>query len=105
MVHAAISEESPEKTILNEDGEYIVTFDPIDGSSVIDSNFAVGSVYGIWKCKDLLAKNGREMVGACLSAYGTRTTIMCYNAQIKQVEELTLIKIGQKEKWIVTNKD
>jgi sedoheptulose-bisphosphatase len=89
--------------VLNEDGKYVVTFDPIDGSSVIDSNFAVGSVFGIWGCTDLIGKKGREMVGACISCYGTRTSVMCYNVAYGHVEELTLIKIGKKEKWIVTN--
>jgi fructose-1,6-bisphosphatase len=26
-----------------------VTFDPLDGSSIIDTNGAVGSIFGIWK--------------------------------------------------------
>lgn len=92
-----------QKTILNENGEYLVTFDPIDGSSVIDSNFAVGSVFGIWGTTDIIGKTGREMVGACLACYGTRTTAIIYNFQTKHLEELSLIKIGKKEKWIITN--
>ena len=28
--------------------EYIVTFDPLDGSSIIGTNFSVGSIFGIW---------------------------------------------------------
>jgi fructose-1,6-bisphosphatase I len=56
VVHAAISEETPEKTVLNDDGSYIVTFDPIDGSSVIDSNFSIGSVFGIWNTTDVIGK-------------------------------------------------
>ena len=43
------------------------------------------------------------MIGAALSCYGTRTTIMTYNMQYGHVEELTLVKIGTKEKWLVTN--
>jgi len=88
---------------LNENGEYTVTFDPIDGSSVIDSNFSVGSVFGIWKTKDVIGSTGRDLVGAAIACYGTRTTIVLYNAQVNNVEELTLMKIGNKEKWIVTN--
>jgi len=41
-------------------------------------------------------------VGAALACYGTRTTICIYNAQNDKVEELTLMKIGKKEKWIVS---
>lgn len=38
---------------MNTDAEHIVTFDPIDGNRVIDSNLAVSSVFGIWKTKDI----------------------------------------------------
>lgn len=48
VVAACASEEVPEKTVLNENGSYFVTFDPIDGSSVIECNFSVGAIYGIW---------------------------------------------------------
>lgn len=47
-VYAAASEETPSLNILNEKGKYFVTFDPIDGSSVIDCNFSVASIFGIW---------------------------------------------------------
>jgi fructose-1,6-bisphosphatase len=103
VVFAAASEESPSVNLLSDNGDYFVTFDPIDGSSVIDCNFSVGSIYGIWKTTDLEGKTGRELVGAALAIYGTRTTINIYNAQNDKVEELTLMKIGTREKWIVSN--
>jgi fructose-1,6-bisphosphatase len=90
---------------LNSDGNYTVTFDPIDGSSVIDSNFSVASVFAIWAAKDINGLTGRELVGAALSVYGSRTTIVLYNAQSKKVEELTLLTMGKHERWIVTNPD
>jgi len=40
---------------------YSVTFDPLDGSSIIDANFAVGSIFSIWpstsKCKLITLSN------------------------------------------------
>merc|ERR1711990_703463 len=48
VVFGAASEEKPNFNQLSENGSYFVTFDPIDGSSVIDCNFTVGSIYGIW---------------------------------------------------------
>jgi sedoheptulose-bisphosphatase len=102
VVFAAASEESPEKNILNENGSYFISFDPIDGSSVIDCNFSVGTIYGIWDTIDIEGKTGRSLVGAALAVYGTRTTICIYNAQNGFVEELTLMKIGNREKWMVT---
>ena len=93
----------PEKTELNKDGQYFVTFDPIDGSSVIECNFSVGSIFGIWATSEVEGKTGRSLVGAALAIYGTRTTCAIFNGQSGHVEELTLMKIGSKEKWIVTN--
>lgn len=40
----------------NDKGVYIVAFDPLDGSSIIESNFSVGSIFGIYNDK-LCAKN------------------------------------------------
>jgi fructose-1,6-bisphosphatase len=88
------------------DGKYTVTFDPIDGSTVMDSNFSVASVFAIWESEGKLdGLTGRAMVGAALAVYGSRTTIILYNTQNKKVEELTLLKMGSKERWIVTSPD
>lgn len=89
--------------MLNETGKFYVTFDPIDGSTVIDCNFSIGSIFGIWMTKDLEGKTGRQLIAAALSVYGTRTTVLYYNIQSKNVEELTLMKIGARERWIVSN--
>ena len=52
VVYAASSEERPYLTKLNEKGKFLVTFDPLDGSSIIDSNLAIGTIAGIWRKKD-----------------------------------------------------
>jgi sedoheptulose-bisphosphatase len=79
-----------------------VTFDPIDGSKVVDSNFSVASIFGVWKTTDINGLTGRDLVGAAVTIYGSRTTIMVYNTQNKKVEELTLLRMGTHERWIVT---
>lgn len=30
-------------------GKYVVCFDPLDGSSNIDANVSIGSIFAIWK--------------------------------------------------------
>ena len=48
-VSTASSEETPTEDALGPPGlGYSVAFDPLDGSSVIDTNFAVGTIWGIW---------------------------------------------------------
>jgi len=75
-----MSEEKPFVNELSPKGEYTVTFDPIDGTSVIDSNFAVASVFAVWRNKDINGKTGRDLVGAAMSIYGSRTTVILYNS-------------------------
>ena len=36
----------------NKHGEYLVTYDPLDGSSNIDINMPTGTIFGIWKCEN-----------------------------------------------------
>lgn len=95
VVYSASSEERPYLTKLNEKGKFVVTFDPLDGSSIIDSNLAIGTIAGIWTkpegTDDLTGLTARSsMVGAALSCYGSRTNIVIYNAKSKTVDELTL---------------
>ena len=43
-VQCASSEETAEENIVHEEGVHTVVFDPLDGSSLIDANLAVGSI-------------------------------------------------------------
>jgi sedoheptulose-bisphosphatase len=111
VVYAASSEERPYLVKLNEGGKFIVTFDPLDGSSIIDSNLAIGTIAGIWRKEDgkddCLGMTAREnMVGGCLSCYGSRTNIVLYNDLTKTVDELTLQKqeVGTEDEWILSKK-
>jgi len=46
------SEEETDAIIVDiENGKYVVAFDPLDGSSNIDVNISIGSIFGIWKKK------------------------------------------------------
>ena len=44
-----ISEESDDICFTSPEGKYIIAFDPLDGSSNINSNISVGTIYGIYK--------------------------------------------------------
>ena len=91
-------------TELNPNGDYIVTYDPIDGSTVIDSNFSIATIFAVWQTKNIIGLTGKDLVGAGLSVYGSRSTTLLYNSQSNKVEELTLLRMGSsRERWIVTN--
>lgn len=67
--------------LLCEGSKYIVTFDPLDGSSIIGTNFTVGTIAAIWKSDNslLIGKSGRDIICSCCCLYGSRTTVIIYN--------------------------
>jgi len=67
-----------------ESGKYIVSFDPLDGSSNIDVNVSIGSIFAIWKrpeakapvsAKDFL-RSGAELEVAGYCIYGSSTQLV-----------------------------
>jgi sedoheptulose-bisphosphatase len=68
----ACSEEVPEPVACDGKG-FSVAFDPLDGSSIVDTNFAVGTIFGVWPGADLKGITGRQQVAAGMGIYGPRT--------------------------------
>lgn len=68
------SEELPDEQKIGE-GEFALAFDPLDGSSLVDVNFSVGTIVGIYKAKSFLGLKGDDQVAALIAVYGPRTTI------------------------------
>jgi len=103
VVYAGLSEERAYVTELCDEGQYIVTFDPLDGSSIIDTNFTVGSIFAIWPKGDLSSMTGRDILGGALACYGPRTNMLMYNVNKKQVDEVTLQKVSETNTaWILS---
>jgi fructose-1,6-bisphosphatase I len=85
---ALISEESETYTDLNNDGKYVIAIDPLDGSSNIDVNVSIGTIFSIYRRKsqvgtpiqdiDILQK-GSEQVAAGYILYGS-STMLVYTA-------------------------
>lgn len=63
VVKLACSEEVPEPVDMGGSG-FSVAFDPLDGSSIVDTNFAVGTIVGIWPGDKLEGITGRDQVRA-----------------------------------------
>src|SRR5688572_2548035 len=85
-VCALVSEESESFVDLNNDGKYVIAIDPLDGSSNIDVNVSIGTIFSIYRRKsqagtpiqpvDILQK-GFEQVAAGYVLYGS-STMMVY---------------------------
>jgi sedoheptulose-bisphosphatase len=74
-VATAASEEASTPAPLGGAG-FSVAFDPLDGSSVLDAGFAVGSIVGVWPGSELVGRCGRQQVAACYALYGPRTLLV-----------------------------
>jgi fructose-1,6-bisphosphatase I len=67
-------------------GDYIVVFDPLDGSSNIDVSVSIGTIFGIYRKEaderinlQSLLRRGRELVAAGYIVYGS-STVLVYSA-------------------------
>lgn len=72
--------------------KYIVTADPLDGSSLVDSNLAIGTIIGIHK-ESILDCGRNSMVAALYITYGPLIT-MIYSAG-KGAHEFVLNREGE----------
>ncbi|KJZ15351.1 MAG: class 1 fructose-bisphosphatase [Marinomonas sp.] len=82
-VRAIASEEEDDIVPANTDGEYLVAFDPLDGSSNIDINSMVGTIFSIYRqTGDQAATEadflipGREQVAAGYVLYGPSSMLV-----------------------------
>jgi fructose-1,6-bisphosphatase I len=65
-------------------GEYLLLFDPLDGSSNIDVNISVGTIFSVLRCPHGVAEPdekcfmqpGREQVAAGFAVYGPTTQLV-----------------------------
>jgi fructose-1,6-bisphosphatase I len=98
-----ISEEKEDALALNEDGKYYVAYDPLDGSSLIDVNLSVGSIFGIYKGDYA----GENIVAAAYVVYGPRLELVVardtvelfrFNEQKKDFEYIKEIRLSEKGK-------
>ena len=118
-VKKIVSEEQENIIDINEDGEYLIAYDPLDGSSLVDVNLSVGSIYGIYK-NDFTGNNivasiyvvfgpRIEMVicdGETVKLYRMKNTDFYYVKDIKMNESGTLNSPGSTQQcWYPHHKE
>ncbi len=73
-----LSEENKEIITLNSAGNYLIAMDPLDGSSNIDVNIPVGSIFSVLENNNNgFLQPGKNQKLACYVIYGT-TTMMVF---------------------------
>jgi fructose-1,6-bisphosphatase I len=73
QVYAVVSEEEKEPVYAKKEfaGDYIVYFDPLDGSSNIDTNCPIGTIFSIYHKDGGLLQKGEQQLAAGYAIYGS----------------------------------
>jgi len=87
-IHTIASEEKEKEMLLHEDGKYFIAFDPLDGSSLIDVNLSVGTIYGIYEG----SFDAKNMVASCYVVHGPRVEMVFAHNKVK-------LHLLQGENW------
>eukprot|EP00392_Amoebophrya_sp_AT5.2_P013708 g13837.t1 len=104
LCSVASSEETTREVPMEGSSSYSVAFDPLDGSSIVDANFTVGSIFGVmvgpggvWPTPSLLNVTPRQQHAAVMAMYGPRITMAVATAN-NGCFELT----WAKQQWVRT---
>lgn len=75
-----IASEEEENVIYKdgENGRYLVAFDPLDGSSIVDSNLSVGSIFGIYNDEF----NPKNLIASAYVLYGIRLELVIAQSNV-----------------------
>ena len=100
-IHTIASEEKEHEMLMHEDGKYFIAYDPLDGSSLVDVNLSVGSIFGIYEN----AFGAKNMVAACYVVFGPRVEMVfaenkakLYLLQAGEFEFVKEIRLNEKGK-------
>jgi len=75
-VAAYLSEEQEAPIDLAEDGEVIVACDPLDGSSNIDTNTSIGTIFSVLPASGGILQAGCNQIAAGFFVYGPQTSLL-----------------------------
>ena len=78
-VHTIASEEKEHEEMLHEGGRYYIAYDPLDGSSLVDVNLSVGTIFGIYNG----GFSADKMVASCYIVYGPRVEMIFAQSKVK----------------------
>jgi fructose-1,6-bisphosphatase I len=72
----ASEEKSEAQKFVAPRGKFAIAYDPLDGSSLVDANLSIGSIFGIWPGDHFIGRTGEDMVAAVYAVYGPRITLV-----------------------------
>ncbi|SMQ61581.1 fructose-1,6-bisphosphatase I [Devosia lucknowensis] len=92
-----ISEELDEAVHLSSQGAFIVATDPLDGSSNLDVNVTVGTIFSILAKAGGLLQKGTAQLAAGYVAYGPATSLV-----VRVTGDTSVFTLDDKGAWLLT---
>lgn len=83
-VKQIVSEEKDEIFTINPDGKYLIAYDPLDGSSLVDVNLSVGTIYGIYENEF----NGKNLKASAYIVYGPNVDLVFCDGKTSKLYRL-----------------
>jgi fructose-1,6-bisphosphatase I len=96
-VAVLISEELDEAVHLADGGAYLVATDPLDGSSNLDVNVTVGTIFSVLPSAGGLLQQGRAQAAAGYVAYGPATSLV-----IRIKGDVSVFTLSASGEWVQT---
>ena len=100
-INTIASEEKEHEEVFRKDSKYFIAYDPLDGSSLVDVNLSVGSIFGIYEG----GFGADKMVASCYVVYGPRVEMVfaenktkLYLLQNGEFEFVKEIRLNEKGK-------
>ncbi|WP_375723796.1 class 1 fructose-bisphosphatase [Arcobacter sp. KX21116] len=78
-IKAIVSEEQENIVNLHDDGKYLIAYDPLDGSSLVDVNLSVGSIFGIYENEF----NAANIIASVYVVFGPRVEMVITTDDVK----------------------
>jgi fructose-1,6-bisphosphatase I len=85
-IKSIISEEKESMVDICESGKYFIGYDPVDGSSLVDVNQSVGSIFGIY---DDVSFSGASLKASVYILYGARVDLVIAKDDVTQLYRLS----------------
>lgn len=92
-----VSEELDEAVHTQSQGGFLVATDPLDGSSNLDVNVTVGTIFSVLKAAGGLLQKGTAQVAAGYVAYGPATSLV-----VRIAEPVAVFTLDGAGSWVLT---
>ena len=96
------SEEEKKAILINKSGQFCICVDPLDGSSNIETNAPIGTIFGIYNvksnAKETVLQKGEDLISSGFFVFGPRTMLV-----LTLGDGVVVFQLNDKNNFILMN--